>query len=448
MYKEITQSMEDLIQEINKIYSDDQTIQKMFRNGLENTFLTTLEEQEDGAVFVITGDIPAMWLRDSAAQVRPLLMLADSDEKIKSIIRGVIDLQFRQIMFDPYANAFNKEPDADGEGQTDLTDMSPMVWERKYEIDSLCYPIQLAYLYHKATGDTTVFDETFRTVCHKIMDLFIVEQDHMNRSPYSFQRVADWLLFDHPERIEYETLRNMGRGSDVKRTGMTWSGFRPSDDACRYGYLVPSNMFAVVILRYMEEIATVHMGDMEMASKARGLSVEIDEGIKKHAVVEHKTYGKVYAYEVDGLGNGILMDDANVPSLLSAPYLGYCDIDDEIYQNTRRMLLSETNPNYFEGKYAKGIGSNHTARGYIWHIAMAIQGMTSDSEAEKEDLLEMFKTTTADTYMMHEGFNVDDPFEYTRPWFSWSNSMFAEFLLHLNDRHVKGSPLDKVLSEV
>ncbi len=442
MYKEITQSMEALIQEMSQVYAQDDAIKKMFRNGLENTFLTTLEEQEDGSVFVITGDIPAMWLRDSAAQVRPLLILADKDEKIQAIIKGVIHKQFEQILEDPYANAFNKEPDYTCDGQKDLTEMKPIVWERKYEIDSLCYPIQLAYLYSKTTGDQSIFDETFKKVCHTIIDLFVVEQDHMEQSPYSFQRVADWLLFGEPERIEFETLRNMGKGSDVARTGMTWSGFRPSDDACKYGYLVPSNMFAVVILNYMCEISTECMGDDGLAAKAKAVADEIDAGIKAHAVIEHEEFGKVYAYEVDGLGNYHLMDDANVPSLLAAPYLGYGAFDDEVYLNTRKMLLSKTNPNYYEGKYAKGIGSNHTAENYIWHIAMAIQGMTSLDLEEKEEILDMFKRTTADTYMMHEGFNVDNPFEFTRPWFSWSNSMFAEFLLYLNGKVVKGSPLD------
>lgn len=441
MYKDITQSMKDLIADIRRRYPDDPAIGEMFKNGLVNTYLTTLEPQEDGSVFVITGDIPAMWLRDSAAQVRPLLMLAGEDTQIKAVIRGVLRKQFEQILEDPYANAFNKE--ADGQGaQTDLTAMKPIVWERKYEIDSLCYPIQLAYLYHKATGDASIFDQTFQQVCHTILDLFTVEQAHMEKSPYRFQRVADWLLFDEPERIEFETLRNMGRGSDVARTGMTWSGFRPSDDACKYGYLVPANMFAVVILRYMADIAHRLMADSDLTVRATKLATEIDAGIKAHAIVDHDVFGPVYAYEVDGMGHYHLMDDANVPSLLAAPYLGYCALDDPVYQNTRKMLLSHANPTYYEGKYARGIGSNHTPAQYIWHIALAVQGMTALDEAEKADILEMFRTTTADTHMMHEGFHVDNPHDFTRPWFSWANSMFAEFLLSLNGKTVPGSPLE------
>ena len=242
---------------------------------------------------------------------------------------------------------------------------------------------------------------------------------------------------------EYETLTHNGMGNPVSYTGMTWSGFRPSDDACKYGYLVPSNMFAVVILRYMEEIAINVLKDNGLANKALGLADEINEGKKHYGIIKHPQYGEIYAYEVDGNGNYVLMDDANVPSLLSMPYLGYCDYNDSIYLNTRKFILSRDNPFYYEGKAAKGIGSPHTPNNYIWHIALAIQGMTTMDKVEQEDIFNLLTSTHAGTYLMHEGFDVDNPSNFSRPWFSWANSMFAEFLLSINGVFVKGSPLEK-----
>ncbi|MGL5020723.1 MAG: glycoside hydrolase family 125 protein, partial [Mycoplasmatales bacterium] len=387
--------------------------------------------------FVITGDIPAMWNRDSAAQVRPLLLLANEDEEIKNIIKGVIKNHKKQIMIDSYANAFNKSPGEVGDHCDDLTEMDPMVWERKYEIDSLCYPIQLAYLYWKNTNDSSIFDAEFDLMAKEIVKTFIVEQNHMEESKYSFRRIADWLLFDYPERIEFESLNNKGMGAPVSYTGMTWSGFRPSDDACKYGYLIPSNMFAVVVLGYLEEIYGEFFDDSEFVNKFLKLKDEINVGIEKYGTYEHPKYGKIYAYEVDGNGNQHFMDDANVPSLLSAPYLGYCTIENEVYQNTRKFLLTEENPYYYEGKAAKGIGSPHTKPNEIWHISMAIQGMTTSCQEERDMIFNMFKNTDAGTNLMHEGFNVDDPNIYSRPWFSWANSMFAEFVLDYNGKKIK-----------
>ncbi|MGL4337044.1 MAG: glycoside hydrolase family 125 protein [Turicibacter sp.] len=439
MSGKLTKSMEEAINLVNETFANDK-ITTIFQNAVSNTYNTTMQKNEDGTTFVITGDIPAMWLRDSAAQVRPYLILGGEDEEILNSIKGVIQLQFKQILIDPYANAFNET--ANGAGYvSDLTEMHPQVWERKYEIDSLCYPLQLAYLYWKTTNDTSIFDETFKTAANKIIKLWKIEQHHLEQSPYNFRRVADWLLFEEQDRIIYETLRNNGKGRPVNYTGMTWSGFRPSDDACQFHYLVPSNMFAVVVLNYLEEIAQAVLHDDAIAQEARILSDEIDKGIKEFAIIEHEEFGKVFAYEVDGCGNYLLMDDANVPSLLAAPYLGYCDFDDEIYQNTRRMLLSKTNPFYYEGEVAKGIGSPHTPPQYIWHISMAIQGLTALTEEEKLEMLSQFLRTDAETGMMHEGFDVNNPNNFTRPWFSWANQMFVEFILSLCHQYVYASPL-------
>ncbi|WP_062354019.1 glycoside hydrolase family 125 protein [Bacillus kwashiorkori] len=431
--KKIPQSMVTLIEKVKAHFADDIKLQKMFENCFTNTYETTIKEKEDGTTFVITGDIPAMWLRDSAAQVRPYLLLAESDEKMASLIEGVIKTQLNFILHDPYANAFNEEPNGNCYHQ-DRTKMTPLLWERKYEIDSLCYPIQLSYLLWKATGKTSHFNDTFKRAVDKIIEVWKTEQNHETDSDYYFER---------DNCAPSDTLTRDGKGSLVSYTGMTWSGFRPSDDACQYGYLIPANMFAVVVLKYLVEIAETVLNDEDLKETALQLATEIDNGIQKYGKVEHPVYGTIYAYETDGLGNYNLMDDANVPSLLSLPYLGYCDINDPIYLNTRNFILSNENPYYYEGAVAKGIGSPHTPDQYIWHISLAIQGMTANTDAEKARIQELFKETDADTNLMHEGFHVDDPHQFTRPWFSWANSMFSEFLLSQMNLLVKGSPLAK-----
>ena len=385
---------------------------QLYRNCFPNTIATTIQEQEDGSLFVITGDIPAMWLRDSAPQVDHYIPLAD-DPEVASIVRRVVEKQFKYVLIDPYANSFNPAPN--GEGHiTDIPRNGPWVFERKYEIDSLCYPLWLCYRYWKATGDDAVLAQLPQVV-ETILGVWRTEQHHVEKSPYRFTRT------DCPYQ---DTIHNNGMGAPVAYTGMTWSGFRPSDDACTYGYLIPSNMFAVVVLGYAAEM----LGDHPLAAEALALRAEIQEGLKKFATVEHPVHGTVYACEVDGMGNYLLMDDANIPSLISAPYLGYTTTDDPIYRNTRKMLLSSDNPYYYEGKCAKGIGSPHTPPHYVWHMALAMQGMTSDNKEEMKAILDMLTTCDGGTGYMHEGFHVDDPTVFTRPWFTWPDSLFCEFV--------------------
>ncbi len=391
----------------------------LYRNCYPNTLETATEFLDDGSIFVLTGDIPAMWLRDSTAEVSHYIPLAKDNKDIADIIEGVIRKQRKYIEIEPYANAFKREPDSHEEFD-DYPKNNPIVWERKYEIDSLCYPIRLTYLYWKATGDNSILDESFLNSVKTTVSLWRTEQQHFEKSPYRFTRK------NCPEQ---DTLHNGGMGNPVEYTGMTWSGFRPSDDACRYGYLVASNMFAVVALGYISEmLKAAYPAEAELIAECNSLCNEINEGIQKYAVISTEKHGKIYACEVNGKGDYFLFDDANVPSLLSAPYLGYCGYDDEIYRNTRRFILSKDNPYYYEGKFAKGVGSPHTPKGYIWHIALSMQGLTSDNPEEIKEILHMLETTDADTGYMHEGFDADNPNKFTRSWFSWSCALFAELV--------------------
>lgn len=409
-----------ILERVREVFSQEPEVYETFKNCYTNTLDTAVHYMEDNTVYIVTGDIPAMWLRDSAASLRPYLIPAREDEKIADILVGTARRQFQYICIDPYANAFNEKPNGNC-WEKDETIMNDWLWERKYEVDSLCYPIQFAYFIWKNTGRTEQFDRTFAEAAWKILTVFRVEQYHEEKSGYRFIRRNTYYT---------DTLSRKGKGALVNPgTGMTWSGFRPSDDSCTYGYLVPSNMFAVVVLGYLEEIAGDILKIPEMAKEASKLRREIYEGIEKYAITRKEGYGEVYAYEVDGYGQFNLMDDANVPSLLSMDYLGYEGRSRQVAENTRRMILSEANPYYFKGEKAAGIGSPHTPVGYIWHIALCMQGLTAQTPEEKKEMIRLAVSTTGKKMLMHEGFCADDDTQYTREWFTWANAMFCELVM-------------------
>ena len=282
----------------------------------------------------------------------------------------------------------------------------------------MCAPLYLGYAYWKATGIDRIFTPTWHEMIKHVVETFTIEQEHGN-SEYFFRRY---------DCVKSDTLPCRGKGRSVNMTGMTWSGFRPSDDCCEFGYLIPSNMMAVIALGYGEQICKECYGDKELIVRCHVLAEEILDGIMTYGIVEHPKYGKIYAYETDGFGNYNLMDDANSPSLLAMPYLGFCSREDKLYQNTRRFLLSSDNPYYYEGSLARGIGSPHTPQGYVWHIGIVMQALTTDSREEILDCLGMLARTHAGTNYMHESFNPSMPEKYTRSWFAWANTLFAELL--------------------
>ena len=405
-------------------------LRKVFHDCFLNTLETTVQAQP-GDTFVITGDIHAMWLRDSTAQVLHYLRFADA-EPVAELVEGLIARQAKCVLIDPYANAYNSEP-SDFKPFDDRPRASDWVWERKYEIDSLCYPVWLAWRFHEKTGRTGFLTEQFAEMLRTIVDVFRTEQDH-SQSDYRFERT------NCPPS---DTLSHEGRGEPVAVTGMTWSGFRPSDDACMYGYLVPSNLFAAQELTHLAKFARM-LGDEELAADAEKLSGEIREGVEKYGHVQHPTFGDIYAYETDGMGHYNLMDDANVPSLLALPYLGACAKDDPAYLRTRAFVLSRENPYYYEGALAKGVGSPHTPAGYIWPIALCVQAMTTDDNAEAARLLDTLMHTHAGCECMHESFDPDAPEKFTREWFAWANSMFGEMIYRLYEE----GRLDDVLARL
>ena len=401
----------------------------LFENCFPNTLDTTVYYNEEDAVpdtYIITGDIDAMWMRDSTAQVWPYLSLLNKDEKLKKLVEGVIRRQTKYIHLDPYANAFYKDDKQVSEWKTDKTDMKPGVHERKWEIDSLCYPIRLAHAYWKKTGDTKPFDQHWIEAIAIIVKTFKEQQRKVNRGPYHFQRNATQPL---------DTLTLGGYGNPVNPVGLICSSFRPSDDASTYPFLVPSNFFAVTSLKQASEILTaIHLNE-KLAGECTSLAAEVSAALKKYAVANHIVHGKIYAFETDGFGNYLFMDDANVPSLLSMPYLGSISLDDPIYQNTRKFILSGSNPYFFKGKYAEGVGGPHVALDMIWPLSIILRGLTSSNEAEIKNCLQMLVKTHGGTGLMHESFHKDDPKNFTRSWFAWANTIFGEFVLNTYNKN-------------
>lgn len=404
---------------------------RMVANCLPNTLDTTVELGTlDGRAdtFVITGDIHAMWLRDSTAQVWPYLRFARDDPRLALLLRGVVERQTRCVLIDPYANAFNRELVMSPEHSGDETEMKPGVFERKWELDSLCSVIRLADGYWRATGDTAPFDSRWREASHLMLATMRAQQRKHGTGPYKFQRKTDW----SPDEVP-----GNGYGNPVRPNGLIASLFRPSDDATIFPFLVPSNAYAVAMLR---KLATMHEAifrDVRFAGECRALAGEVEAALHAHALIDHRTRGRVWAYEVDGYGNALLMDDANVPSLLSLPYLGWCRAADPTYRRTRALVLSPGNPWFHDGRAAQGMGSPHTPGRRIWPIAIIMRALTSTNDLEVAECLRALARTDARTGFMHEAFDADNPAQYSRPWFAWANSLFGELVLEVAAKRPK-----------
>ena len=401
----------------------------MFENCFPNTLDTTvrfytIDGKDDTVVY--TGDIHAMWLRDSGAQVYPYIQLANEDDHLKAMLAGTIRRQFKCIVIDPYANAFLDpyDPDPNHQWQSDKTDMKLELHERKWEIDSLCYPLRLAYEYWKKTGDTSIFDEFWTQAIQNVLTTFKEQQKKDGHGPYTFQRETERQL---------DTMSNDGMGNPVKPVGLIASAFRPSDDATTFQFLVPSNFFAVTSLRKAAEILTEVNKDSKLSKECIDLANEVEAALKEYAVYNHPKYGKIYAFEVDGFGNYLLMDDANVPSLLAMSYLGDVDVNDPIYQNTRDFVWSEDNPYFFRGKASEGIGGPHIGYDMIWPMSIMMKAFTSQDDDEIKWCIKTLMTTDAGTGFMHESFHKDDPNNFTRSWFAWQNTLFGELIIKLID---------------
>ena len=339
------------------------------------------------------------------------------------MIAGVINRQFRCICTDPYANAFNVEPVGAANG-TDWPKAGPYVFERKWELDSHCYPIRLAYEYWKVSGDTSVFGSVWLEAVGKMLAVMKEQQRKDGPGRYRFLRVTDRQL---------DTKCVVGKGNPVNPVGLIASAFRPSDDATTFEFLVPSNFMAVSSLRKAAEILSEVNGEQDMAAQCEALAAEVEAALKKHAVYDHPDFGKIYAYEVDGFGSMFLMDDANVPSLLSMAYLSDVPADDPVYMNTRRFVWSEANPYFHRGAAGEGIGGPHIRSDVIWPMSIMMKAFTSDDDDEIRQCVCQLMATDAGTGFMHESFHKDNSEVFTREWFAWQNTLFGELILKIID---------------
>jgi meiotically up-regulated gene 157 (Mug157) protein len=417
-----SRSVEALIERVSAMISDP-VMARLFTNCFPNTLDTTVQpgvfEGKPDTV-VITGDIPAMWLRDSSAQVWPYLGLAAKDAPLRELLEGVIRRQTRCLLIDPYANAFLSDLYAPPRNSStpDQTEMKRGVHERKYELDSLCYPIRLAHEYWKQTGDIKPFDAAWKQAMNLVVQTMQVQQRKHDDGPYHFQRITE---------SPTETLMEKGFGSPINPVGLIASGFRPSDDACTFPFLVPANLFAATSLRQLAEMAHTVLKDDELANNASAMAAEVSAALKQHAIA-HTDFGTIWAYELDGFGSKLLMDDANVPSLLALPYLDSSP-DTSLYARKRRFVWSKQNPWFFTGRAGQGIGGPHEGRDMIWPMSQIIYALTSNASDEILHMLKLLKASSADTGFMHESYFQDDAARFTRSWFAWANTLFGELIV-------------------
>jgi meiotically up-regulated gene 157 (Mug157) protein len=371
--------------------------------AVQSLLTRTLQKTDGGLPFIITGDIPAMWLRDSTWQVKPLLQ--SHHPEVIELLVNLSKSQVQLFLIDPYANAFNSAPNGAG-WHKDFPDQSPWVFERKFELDSWASILYLARKIQENFGVSDHLDSKFQQAVDVMLQLAKREQQH---DPESY-------ILKRSNQVPHDSLSHEGRGAPVGPTGMVYSAFRPSDDACVYGYLVPSNLFLMNELKNL--IIDSHRGE------AKSLAAEIEHGINEFAVIDG-----IYAYEVDGLGNTLFIDDANVPSLMSLPYLEVLSPDDPLYLSTREFVLSRQNPYFFSGTKAAGVGSQHTPKDHVWPIAIAITALTTTQIEDRIEALDLLEATDAGTGFMHESFNVNDDSIFTREWFSWSDMTYVDLVL-------------------
>jgi meiotically up-regulated gene 157 (Mug157) protein len=424
----VSEAVEGTIQTVSAKIGDP-NLATIFANCFPNTLDTTVFPGSFAGkpeTFVITGDIDAMWLRDSSAQLWPYLPLLKRDAKLRELVEGAIRRQGRMIRLDPYANAFlRSESDPPlSWAVADKTKHLPGVGERKWEVDSLCYPIRLAHGYWKSTGDGSPFDAEWAQTAWAIVRTFREQQRKDGPGPYSFQRSSP---------IPTDTVPLSGFGNPARPVGMIYSMFRPSDDACIYPLFVPANLFAVLSLRQLAELAAGPLNDARLKAECLALAGEVERALHQYGLTEDAKAGQdqIWAYEVDGFGNALKMDDANAPGLLSLAYLGCCSVEEPLYRRTRAFALSDANPYFFRGTAAEGIGGPHEGLGMVWPMSILMRALTSTDDAEIRQCLRWLRDTTAGTGFMHESFQQDNPAEFTRPWFAWANTLFGELILKL-----------------
>jgi len=363
--------------------------------SLFHTLFNDFQSEPDGTTYVQTGDIPAMWLRDSSAQTIPYIRFQPFYPKLRTRFAGVVERNARNILVDPYANAF-------------LPNYN--IWERKWEVDSLSFFVLLTWVYWSQTRDRTIFTRHVHAALGAIVRTYGCEQEHERCSHYSY-----------PLRLPTEY--NYAGG-----TGLIWGAFRPSDDAVHYHYNIPQEMLAAVALRELAALAEEGYGDQALTSRALVMSNQIEGGVQNFGRFYDFRHGWLYVYETNAEGRFDLIDDANPPNLLSVPYYGYRNNRDLTYERTRAFVLSPADPYYNRGRYASGLGSAHTPRGWVWPLGIISRALTAQTRAETLDSLTTLAETDSEDGLIHESFNPNAYWRFTRAEFGWANALYAELI--------------------
>jgi meiotically up-regulated gene 157 (Mug157) protein len=420
--KFVSQAVEKEIGRVTSLIGDPELswmFQACYPNTLDTTVnSTTIDGKPD--TFIITGDINAMWLRDSSAQVQAYLPLCKEDSHLSDMIVGLIHRQTSCILVDPYANAFMPDASKPSPHARDRTLMQPTVFQRDWELDSLCYCIRLDYEFWKATGNTTAFDADWWKAIRLAESTMREQQRKDGNGPYRFEG----------------RLANSGWGPPIHPTGMICTAFRASDDPAVYLFNIPDNLFAVTTLGQLAEMSDALKPGDTLGAECRSLAAEVQKGIDDYGVVNDPKHGKMYAYECDGLGHNLLMEDAGLPGLVSIPYFTPSLSGTPLVMASRAFAFSNDDPFWCRGTAAEGTCSPHGAahnkgEGWIWPLGLTSRALTSTDDSEITRCLAMLKNSTADTGFMHESFNKDDPRQYTRHWFAWANNLFGELIIKI-----------------
>lgn len=458
----------------------DADLARLIENCLPNTLDTTIlwhqtprqnNRLRDSQTFVVTGDIHAEWLRDSARQLSVYQPFVKYDAKLRQMILGAINTQAHFILTSPYCNAFHPPPESGVKrGNTAMDQVFPRpdwrsVFECKYELDSLASFLTLTNDYYvNSGGDKSFMTRLWLKAFEKIL-IVMRRESAPSFDEDTGQALQFYYSFQRQTNIGSETLPLGGVGNPVNfGTGLIRSAFRPSDDSCILQFFIPANLHMLTELKGIRK----NLFDKEFASNEEYKPLvdqtdffirAISGGIDAHGIIDHPIWGQVYAYEVDGYGSAIFMDDANLPSLLSLPDMGYLSKDDEVYQNTRNMILSKRgNPYFLTGILFEGIGGPHIGIQNAWPMSLLVKIRTTDDDDEIKESMDYIMGTTAGLGLMHESINVNsrNGLEFTRSWFAWCNSEFGKTILHLakhkphlifKEEHSQPYDLDSILTK-
>ncbi|CAL3963866.1 unnamed protein product [Diplocarpon coronariae] len=501
-------AMEKLIEKMKGLIKDPDLF-RLFENSYPNTLDTMIKwrgyAKEPGAegveekitdeelTYVITGDIDAMWLRDSASQILvylPLLEASEDKDSLASLWRGLINIHARYIVISPYCHSFQPPPEsgvqpthngAYSQNHPDPPYDPLKVFDCKWELDSLASFLQISVAYYERTKDIDFFQKYSWIPA---VEAAVLAAAAMKLGTYAKDGKVEksaWTFTGWTNRGT-ETLSNDGLGNPTKENGMIRTAFRPSDDACIYQLLVPANMMWAKYLEdgslIMEQLKGENAKDI--TNKMRDQAFGIRQGIDRDAIVHHRDFGDIFAYEIDGYGGANLMDDANVPSLLAIPLWNYSESAfklpppphgekaknyAEIYANTRRFVLSDNNPYFMKGPVISAIGGPHVGPGRAWPMAAIIRAITSystlgslaaggldkvsqkDIEDEVKQQIGMVLNSTAGTGVVHESVDTFNQNKWSRAWFGWANGLLGELLIKVAEEDEKSGKNTGLLSQ-